>query len=107
MRDEAPGAPLPLPRGIPGFAARSEHSALVLVVLALAGVAWFVHDQQALTGELWGVPVDDTYIHFRFAQNLASGHGFAFNPGQSLPGSTSPLWVVLLALAGRCGVPLW
>ena len=46
---------------------------------------------------------DDAYISFRFAQNLATAHGFSFNPDQPTYGSTSPLWVGLLAATGRAG----
>jgi len=49
-----------------------------------------------LPGESGGA-LDDTYIHFQFARNLAEGQGFSFNPGQPVPGDTSPLWVLLLA----------
>ncbi len=52
-----------------------------------------------------GVPLDDAWIHFQFARNLARGDGFAFNPRQPTAGSTAPLWTVLLAglyaLGGR------
>ncbi|MFW6135568.1 MAG: hypothetical protein ACOC7N_01965, partial [Chloroflexota bacterium] len=52
-----------------------------------------------------GVPLDDAWIHFQFARNLARGDGFAFNPGQPTAGSTAPLWSLLLAgvyaLGGR------
>ncbi|MFO7743613.1 MAG: hypothetical protein R6X31_15020 [Anaerolineae bacterium] len=52
-----------------------------------------------------GVPLDDAWIHFQFARNLARGDGFAFNAGQPTAGSTAPLWSVLLAgvyaLGGR------
>jgi hypothetical protein len=44
-----------------------------------------------------GAPLDDVYIHFQFARNLATGHGLAFNPDQPTSGSTSPLWAFLLA----------
>jgi len=81
--------------------------AVILAALTLAGVAGFLRAQQAVTGNLWGVPVDDAYIHFQFARNLATGHGFAFNPDQAVPGSTSPLWVILLAAAYKVGIPLW
>jgi len=47
-----------------------------------------------------GATVDDTYIHVRFAENLLQGQGFSFNPGEPTPGSTSPLWVFLIALGG-------
>ncbi len=43
-----------------------------------------------------GPTLDDTFIHLQFARNLAHGHGFSFNPGRQVPGSTSPLWVLLL-----------
>ena len=97
--------------GLPGrpvaAVKRSLLAAAGLVVLALAGVAVFMRAQWAVTGNLWGVPVDDAYIHFRFVQNLATGHSFAFNPDRPEPGSTSPLWVLLLALPTFCGVPVW
>lgn len=44
-----------------------------------------------------GVPLDDAWIHFQFARNLARGDGFSFNPGQPTAGSTAPLWTFLLA----------
>ncbi|MBV6399516.1 MAG: hypothetical protein CDJEALGM_01906 [Ignavibacteria bacterium] len=44
-----------------------------------------------------GVPLDDTWIHFRFAENFANGHFFEFNIGEPTSGTTSPLWVILLA----------
>ncbi|MCB9557873.1 MAG: hypothetical protein H6707_17305 [Deltaproteobacteria bacterium] len=48
--------------------------------------------------------VDDAYISFRYAQNLAAGHGLTWNIGQPVEGYTNLLWVVLLtpfaALAG-------
>jgi len=49
------------------------------------------------TGGVFGVPLDDTWIHFRFAENFAKSFTFAFNPGEPTSGTTSPLWVVILA----------
>ncbi len=46
-----------------------------------------------------GMPLDDAWIHFRIAENLAAGHGFSFNPGVPTSASTSPAWTALLALA--------
>jgi len=43
------------------------------------------------------VPLDDAWIHFQFARNLARGDGLSFNPGQPTSGSTAPLWTLLLA----------
>jgi arabinofuranosyltransferase len=43
---------------------------------------------------------DDAFITFTYAQNLATGLGAVFNAGERVFGSTSPLWMLLLA-AGR------
>lgn len=47
---------------------------------------------------------DDTYIYLQYAKNIASGHGFSFNPGEQSYGVTSPLWVIILALPNLLGV---
>ena len=50
---------------------------------------------------------DDAYISFRYARNLAEGHGLVFNPGfERVEGYTNFLWVVLLALCYRIGLPM-
>jgi hypothetical protein len=52
---------------------------------------------------------DDTFIHLQYARNLAAGHGFVFNAGERVYGSTSPLWAALLAdglMMGFEGVPV-
>jgi len=42
--------------------------------------------------------VDDSFIFFRYAENLASGHGFAWNIGEPpIEGQSSFLWLSLLA----------
>jgi len=67
------------------------------VAVALLALGVVLVRQWQVAGDLGSVPLDDAYIHYRFADNLAHGRGFAFNPGEPTPGSTSPLWVVLLA----------
>ncbi len=47
-----------------------------------------------------GFPVDDAWIHQVFARNIATGHGFSFNPDRPFAGSTTPLWTLIL-------VPIW
>ena len=42
--------------------------------------------------------VDDAYIQFRYAANLAAGHGPVFNPGERIEGASGGLWVGVLAL---------
>jgi len=46
---------------------------------------------------LRGYVTDDTYIHLRYAENFAARGEFAFNPGESTYGATSPLWIFGLA----------
>jgi hypothetical protein len=49
-------------------------------------------------------PVDDSFIFFRYATNLAEGHGFRFNPtGEPVEGFTSVLWVCLLGAWAKVG----
>ena len=47
-----------------------------------------------------GLSLDDGYIHLVYAKNLLSGHIFQFNIGETSTGSTSPLWVILVATFG-------
>ena len=64
----------------------------------------------ALAAALWHGPfvIDDAYITFRYAENLASGAGLVFNPGEPVLGTTSPLMAMLLALFHLAGeeIPL-
>ena len=47
---------------------------------------------------------DDAFISFRYAHNLAAGHGLVFNPGFArVEGYTNFLWVVVLAAFDACG----
>lgn len=53
-------------------------------------------------------PMDDTYIHFVYARNLAETGRLFFNEiGETGVGSTSLLWVVLLAGAYKLGIPVY
>ncbi len=72
----------------------------IIVISGLALIAFFLYQEWQLANTIVGVPLDDSWIHFQFANNLRNGHGFSFNPGIPTPGSTSPLWVVILAAIG-------
>ena len=55
---------------------------------------------------VWEFPMDDTYIHFVYAQNLAETGRIAFNGANKIGvGSTSLTWVALLAGAYKLGIP--
>jgi hypothetical protein len=61
------------------------------------------------TGQIW----EDYFITFRYSQNLCDGLGAVYNPGERVHGFTSPLGMLLPALAylatGRSSYPaaLW
>jgi hypothetical protein len=50
--------------------------------------------------------LDDAFISFRYAENLASGDGPVYNTGEKVEGYTCFLWVVLLALGKSIGCDL-
>ena len=60
----------------------------VLLWLALAAL---------FCGHLAGRSLDDFFITYRYAQNLAQGNGFVFNPGERVFGTTAPGMALLLA----------
>jgi len=50
---------------------------------------------------------EDAYIIFRYAENIAKGNGFVWNPGDEwIWGSTSLTWTLLLSLFSLFGLPL-
>ncbi len=73
---------------------------VLIISIVLASSALFLFQVYQEIGT-WGLPIDDGWIHFRFARNLAEGYGFCFNQGQPIGGSTAPLWTVTLALVYR------
>ncbi len=52
----------------------------------------------------WIYTMDDAFIFLRFGENLAAGNGYAFNPGETLEGTTSVLWTLVAALLARLGL---
>jgi hypothetical protein len=47
---------------------------------------------------------DDAFISYRYALNLAHGHGLVFNPGEYVEGFTNLLWTPLIAAWIKLGV---
>jgi len=78
----------------PGPILTGDHARLAL--LAASGV-WLLISSFSI----WQFTWDDSYIGFRYAQNLAHGLGLVFNAGQKVEGCTDFLWVALLAGAAR------
>jgi hypothetical protein len=44
---------------------------------------------------------DDAFITYRYARNIASGHGFVYNLNEPVLGTTTPLYTLVLALLGK------
>ncbi len=65
-----------------------------LALVVLAGLAWAWHLRWI---------ADDAFISFRYAANLAGGHGLVWNPGERVEGYTNFAWTLLAAGAIRCG----
>ena len=66
--------------------------------LAIATVACTAFVVLAMLKGFWFLQEDDAYIFYSYAQNLADGHGYVFNPGERVNATTSPLYTLLLAL---------
>ena len=47
-----------------------------------------------------GICLEDALITYRYAENLALGEGFVFNPGERVLGTTTPLFTLMLAASG-------
>jgi hypothetical protein len=82
-----------VPRSWPGFPVAVTVAALACGVLVLCARSALL-----IAGPEAGLPLDDAWIHLRFAMNLAAGEGLSFNPGEASAGATSPLWVAALAM---------
>jgi hypothetical protein len=69
---------------------------LLIPLAALIGIGFFLL-VSALTYRI-GFPLDDTWIHLTYARNFIEHGEWAFRPGESSAGSTSPLWTALLSI---------
>ena len=50
--------------------------------------------------------MEDAYVTYRYAQNLVEGHGFVFNHGERVLGTSTPLYTLILALAALLGADI-
>ena len=72
---------------------------IVGLLLFLQDLRYASYHKEPLASVI-GVPLDDVYIHCRYAANLLAGNGYCFNLGPIVTADTSPLWVLLLAVGG-------
>ncbi len=68
---------------------RRYEPVFILLIYALIGAigAWLMRDLR----------FDDPFITYRYAENLAAGRGFRFNPGEPTLITTAPLYALILA----------
>jgi len=66
------------------FAMRARPVVPGLASLGVVALAWLA----------WPYTVDDAFITARYARNLATGAGYAMNPGVTSDGVTGPLWLL-------------
>lgn len=95
---EVPGAAHPS-----GLLANVKRARSGCVAAAVAGVVAHAAYMATVQGRFC---IDDAYISFRYAQNLADGLGLTFNPGQRVEGYTNFGWVLLLSIASKLGFDL-
>ncbi|MFN8384337.1 MAG: hypothetical protein U0V02_20535 [Anaerolineales bacterium] len=62
---------------------------LLIAIALLVNIGWMLYTNYT---------EEDAFITFRVAQNIALGHGFVYNLGEPLYGSTTPLLSLLLAV---------
>ena len=68
---------------------------LILIILSILTIFLF-----------FKFSTEDSYITYRYAQNIVDGHGFSYNPDEDFLGTTAPFYGLLLALFGFLGLPI-
>ena len=75
-----------------------KHAILALLIVILLGILALLYAQTKHPL----APSEDAYITYRYARNLAEGHGIVWNIGEDpVEGGTEFLWTVLLAGTSR------
>jgi len=87
----------------------------------LETISNFIYGKRGWLPFLWAMPtvtsvlvglyhgpnfLDDAYITFRYAENLAAGNGLVFNVGEPVLGTTTPLFAAMLAAFKLLGMPI-
>lgn len=79
---------------------RKHTISIIIVILFLAVL------MRGLLVYLSNYTADDSFITFRYAENIASGKGFVYNEGERILGTSTPLYTLLLALLVKLGLPI-
>src|SRR5205085_9529171 len=77
----------------------------LILIAFLAYAAVFIYRTSfVIDGHRYFCLFDDEMVSMRYAQNLASGNGLVWNPGEKVEGFTNPLWVLLMAFFHLFGI---
>lgn len=74
---------------------------VLLCTLVVVGVSAWV-----LLASEGAFDIDDAPITYRYAENLAAGHGYVYNLGERIQGTSTPLFTLLLAALRVVGAPV-
>ncbi|MEW6104576.1 MAG: hypothetical protein AB1630_12315 [bacterium] len=72
----------------------------------LLGVILFLYFYVAYINSKTHWMVDDAFISFRYAKNLADGKGLVYNEGERVEGYTNFLWVLILSFFAKAGIDI-
>src|SRR4051812_3776328 len=89
-------------------AARSEERVAPALAVLPRGLAW-IWSGLVAGGLFWLFRThgyDDPYITYRYASNLAHAAGFVYNAGERILSTTTPLYTLILAIAGLAGADI-
>ncbi|NIM99157.1 MAG: hypothetical protein GTO24_14085 [candidate division Zixibacteria bacterium] len=78
-----------------------KHTISIIIVILLLALL-----MRVLLVYLSNYTADDSFITFRYAENIASGKGFVYNEGERILGTSTPLYTLLLALLVKLGLPI-
>jgi len=77
---------------------------LAVLLIALVGASFWWSVRFYTRGHL-SMPLDDSFIYFQFARNIAEGRGMVWSPGDGFSSAlTSPLYALLLAAGHAAGL---
>ena len=66
----------------------------LIYLVTVGGILWSGFSDRAY---------DDPFITYRYAENIAQGVGFVYNPGERVLSTTTPLFALLLAIPSLAG----
>ncbi|MDF1535435.1 MAG: hypothetical protein P1S46_02905 [bacterium] len=85
---------MPFGSGLLDIVHRRPAAVTAFLILLYAAMAW---SQRSI--------LDDAFISFRYAANLAQGHGLVWNTGEApIEGFTNFLWVLIMTVPHLAGI---